>query len=425
MPSSKIGFIGLGAMGGGVAINLAKTGFSVTGYDIFQPLVDKLVAAGGKAGSTPAQTAQDADYLCIMVANAAQTTSAIFDGPSAAIHGLSQHKTIILLSTCPPAYLHELRAALDAADRPDVRLLDCPVSGGTIRAANGTLSIFSSGPPSHLHDAHDVLSAMSGGNLYTIPGGISSGTKVKTIHQLLAATNIATASEAMGLAASVGLNTAACVEHVKSNRGSSFMFENRAPHMLADDWTPLSALGIILKDCGIVTATARAGAFPTPLASCAEQVYLQGVSAGILRDDDAKLVTIYLPKGASSLVKECRDKDVKMVASHQVSAETVDDLLAGIHLAASVEAMAFCKFLGVERKTMCEIISKAAGWCEMFTRHVPGMLEKDEWTLKSCDGSKEVGDRLREAVRKCAQIGYPCSMATAALQQFYFAEKAT
>lgn len=410
-------------MGGGVAINLAKTGYSVTGYDIFQPLVDKLVAAGGHAGATPAQTAQDADYLCIMVANAAQTTSAIFDGPTSAINGLGPSKTIILLSTCPPAYLLELRQKLDEAGKSDIKLLDCPVSGGTIRAANGTLSIFASGPEDHLAEADEVLNTMSG-NLYKIPGGISSGTKVKTIHQLLAATNIALAAEAMGLAATVGLNTAAVVDHVKASAGTSFMFENRAPHMLANDWTPLSALGIILKDCGIVTATARAGAFPTPLASSAEQVYLQGVAAGILRDDDAKLVTIYLPSGSSGLVAQKKEADVKMVASHQVSKETVDELLAGVHLAASVEAMAFCKFLGVERKTMCEIISKAAGWCEMFTRYIPGMLEKDEWTLASCEGAEEVGGKLREAVRKCAQIGYPCSMASAALQQFYFADKA-
>ncbi|GAB7348194.1 hypothetical protein MBLNU459_g6198t1 [Dothideomycetes sp. NU459] len=423
MPSSRIGFIGLGAMGGGVAINLTKSGYPVTGFDIAQPLVDKLVAAGGKAGTTPALTAKDAEFLCIMVANAAQTTSVLFDGADGAIHGLGQDKTVILLSTCPPAYLHELRQKLDDAGRTDIRLLDCPVSGGTIRAADGTLSIFSSGPDADLAHAHDVLTCMSG-NLYKVEGGISSGTKVKTIHQLIAATNIILASEAMGLAATVKLNTPAVVDHVKRSDGTSFMFENRAPHMLADDWTPLSALAIILKDCGIVTATARAGAFPVPLASCAEQLYLQGVAAGLLRDDDAKLVTLYLPREAPSLVARGADANVRMVASHQVSADTVNDLLTGVHLAASVEAMAFCKHLGMDRRLMCTIISKAAGWCDMFTRHIPGMLEKDEWTLAHCEGATDVRKRLEEAVRKCAQIGYPCSMAAAALQQYYFADKA-
>ena len=393
MSSKNVGFIGLGAMGGGVAINLAKNGFSVTGFDLAKPLVDKLVEAGGKAASTPAETAKDADFLCIMVANAAQTSSALFDGDRAALKAFGKNKTVILLSTCPPAYLHELREKLDQAGRSDVRLLDCPVSGGTIRAADGTLSIFSSGTEADLDNAKEILECMSG-NLYRIAGGISSGTKIKTIHQLLAATNIVLASEAMGLAATVGLNTRKVYDHVKSNDGTSFMFENRAPHMLADDWSPLSALGIILKDAGIVTATGRAGYWPTPLANQAEQLYLQGLQAGLLRDDDAKLVTMYLDSASPSLVKEAASADVKMRSSHQVSADTVNDLLAGVHLAASVEAMAFCKHLEMDRHIMCEIISKAAGWCDMFTKHIPGMLEKDEWTLAHCEGAGAVLARL-------------------------------
>lgn len=420
MSSKVVGFIGLGAMGGGVAINLAKNGYQVTGFDLAKPLVDKLVEAGGKAGSTPAETAKGADFLCIMVANAAQTSSAIFEGDSPALNGLGKDKTIILLSTCPPAYLHELREKLDQAGRSDVRLLDCPVSGGTIRAANGTMSIFSSGKEADLDNAKDILNVMSG-NLYRIAGGISSGTKIKTIHQLLAATNIILASEAMGLAATAGLNTQKVFEHVKENDGTSFMFENRAPHMLADDWSPLSALGIILKDAGIVNATARAGYFPTPLANVAEQLYLQGLQAGLLRDDDAKMVTMYLASSSPSQVKECAEADVKMRSNHQISADTINDLLAGVHLAASVEAMAFCKHLEMDRKMMYEIISKAAGWCEMFTKHIPAMLEKDEWTLASCKDSQAVLERLERAIDRCKAVKYPCSMAAAALQQYYFA----
>lgn len=328
------------------------------------------------------------------VANSAQTSSALFDnGKDSALRGLSDGKTLILLSTCAPAYLHELREKLDKASRSDVKLLDCPVSGGTIRAADGTLSIFSSGEQADLDHAKDILDCMSG-NLYRIAGGISSGTKIKTIHQLLAATNIILASEAMGLAATAGLNTQKVFEHVKANDGTSFMFENRAPHMLADDWSPLSALGIILKDAGIVTATGRAGYFPTPLANMAEQLYLQGLQAGLLRDDDAKMVTMYLASSSASAVKECKDADVKMRSNHQISADTVNDLLAGVHLAASVEAMAFCKFLEMDRKMMYEIIAKAAGWNKMFTEHIPAMLEKDEWTLAACKDAPSVLDRL-------------------------------
>jgi len=402
-----------------MAINLAKSGFPVTGFDLYQPSVDKLVAAGGKQGATPAKAAEYADFIVIMVANKDQVTSLLFEGPDSAIHGIGKGKMIILCSTCPPDYLHQLRKLLDES-RSDVRLIDCPVSGGTIRAANGTLSIFAAGPKEDIDTANEVLDCMSG-NLYKVEGGISSGTKVKTIHQLLAATNIITASEAMGLAATVGLNTESVFNHVISHDGTSFMFENRVPHMIADNWSPLSALAIIWKDAGIVCDTGRDIKFPMPMASTAEQLYRAGNTAGMLKDDDAKLVQLYLPSDSGDLVARKAKANVNMAASHQVSADTVNDLLAGIHLAASVEGLAFCKALGMDTKLMYEIISKAAGWNKMFTDHMPAMLEKNEWTLAHCKGAESVRDRLSTAVDKAKAIKYPCPMATIALQQFFFA----
>lgn len=415
-----LAFAGLGAMGGGMAKNLVKNGYTVYGYDVYQPLVDSFVEAGGKAAKTPKEAASQADFFISMVANAAQNSSLLFEGDDAVIQGLGKGKTFILCSTTPPAFLHELRKRLDEeTGRPDVKLLDCPVSGGTLRAADGTLSIFESGPEADLDAARDVLQTMSK-NLYRM-GGISAGTKTKTVHQLLAATNIIASSEAMGLAATVGLNTQAVFEHVNSSDGASWMFENRVPHMLKNDWHPFSALAIIQKDAMIVTDTARRDHFPTPVADTAEQLYLQGEQAGLLKADDAALVQLYLPKAQNDLVSQMTQADVKMVSSHKVSKDTIADLLAGIHLAASVEGMAFCKHLGMDRKLMYEIISKAAGWNAMFTKCIPGMLEKDAWTLADCPQATDIGQKLSEAVDKCKTLNYPCPMASIALQQFNFA----
>jgi 3-hydroxyisobutyrate dehydrogenase len=419
----KIGFAGLGAMGGGMAKNLVKEGFEVTGYDVYQPLVDSFVEAGGRAAKTPKEAASNADFFVSMVANAAQNSSLLFDGEDSVVKGLGHGKTFILCSTTPPDFPPELRKRLDGeAARPDIKLLDCPVSGGTIRAANGTLSIFESGPNEHLDEAKEVLQTMSG-NLYRM-GEISAGTKTKTIHQLLAAINIISASESMGLSATVGLNSQAVVDHVNSSDGASFMFDNRAPHMLKNDWHPYSALGIILKDATIVTDTARKARFPAPVVDAAEQLYLRGEYAGLLKADDAAMVQLYLPASQGDLVSQATNADVNMAKSHQVSKEIVSDLLAGIHLAGSIEAMAFCKHLGVDRKIMYEIISKAAGWNAMFTKSLPAMLEADEWTLEACPDAEEVGRKLSDAVDKCRLIQYPCPMASAALQQYFFANLA-
>ncbi|WPG99871.1 Hypothetical protein R9X50_00269100 [Acrodontium crateriforme] len=419
----KISFAGLGAMGGGMATNLVKQGFEVTGYDVFHPLLDRFVESGGKPSYTPKEAAASADFMISMVANAAQTSSLLFEGDDAAVHGLGKGKTLILCSTISPAFVSEIRKRLDEEfKRSDIKLLDCPVSGGTLRAGDGELSIFSSGPDEDLQEAKQVLQAMST-NLYNM-GAIGNGAKAKTIHQLLAAINIATTAEVLGLAATIGLNTQSVFDAIQDSEGASFMFGNRGPHALTNDWHPYSALGIILKDAMIVTDTARKEQFPVPLACTAECTYLQGAQAGMLKDDDAKIVQLYLPPSQGDLVYQMTKADAMMTASYQISKDTIINLLCGIHLAASIEAMAFGKKLGVDGNLMYDIISKAAGSSGMFTKHIPSMLEKDQWKLSDCPDVEEVGRKLSEAVEKCRKINYPCPMAAAALQQFHFAKLA-
>jgi len=288
-PLPQIGFCGLGAMGGGMARNLAKEGFSVTGYDLYKPLISKLVEVGGKEASSPAEAAKDADFLILMVVNSAQADSVLFEPVTGAVQGLRPNTTIILCSTTAPKYLKDLRAHLDGpAGRPDLKLLDCPVSGGSIRAANGTLSIFSAGPDTDLDNASAVLNAMAN-PLYRIPGGISMGSVAKMCHQHQAAVNIITASEAMGLAAAAGLNTKAAYDAIIASKGRSWMFENRGPHMLASDWlTVHSAVSIIVKDCKIVTEHATSVDFPLALANTAQQLYIASIHAGQAKMDDAR-----------------------------------------------------------------------------------------------------------------------------------------
>lgn len=132
-------------------------------------------------------------------------------------------------------------------DRLDIYLIDSPVSGGTVRAAKGTLTILSSGTASALERGTAILTDLSE-KLYNIPGGIGAASNVKMVNQLLAGIHIAAAAEAMGLAAKMGLNTRQVYEIIVNAAGNSWMFENRVPHMLANDWHPHSALNIFVKD---------------------------------------------------------------------------------------------------------------------------------------------------------------------------------
>lgn len=351
-----------------------------------------------------------------MVATAAQIQSALFDEENGGIHELKKGATVILCSTGPPEYTPNVRKMLSSKGRSDVFLVDAPVSGGTIRAANGTLTILAAGEESAVGRAKEVLELMAGGNLWLIEGGLGSGTKVKMVHQVLAGIHICMTSEAMGFAAAMGVNSKRAFEALKGGEGTSWMFENRVPHMLSEDKTVYSALNIIVKDIGIVTAGGRAAGFPLFLSSATEQVLASGVSAGLGPIDDAALVGVYLPKDpalvfklASSTTTETEDeKKLKLVTQ----------LMAGVHLVAAAEAMSFGMKVGLEPKQLYQIISKAAGTSAMVIDRTPQLLS-GKWTSK-----RTVNDaiaELTESIEEANKIKYPLHLGGTALQLFQLA----
>lgn len=423
-PLPEIGFCGLGAMGGGMARHLAKSGFSVTGYDLYQPLVAKLVEAGGKAASSPASAAKNADFLILMVVNSLQADSVLFEPTEGAVTALRPNTTIILCSTTAPQYLKDLRAHLDGpAKRPDIRLLDCPVSGGSIRAALGTLSIFSAGLDADLDHGSVVLKALAE-PLYRIPGGISMGSVAKMCHQHQAAVNIITASEAMGLAAAAGLNTKAVFEAVILSKGRSWMFENRVPHMLANDWlTVHSAVSIILKDCKIVTEHATSVDFPLALANTAQQLYVAAVNAGQAKEDDAGLVRLYLPPGKDKSVGDLATQSPAATSGEaDITIETVIDIMAGINLASTRECLKFAKHVGMDLELLSDIILKGAGGSTIFDEVAPVLLKDPKLSLTSVQEADAIREKLEVGLLKAGKFRQPLPMAAAALQQFYFTE---
>lgn len=171
--------------------------------------------------------------------------------------GLPLRATIIICSTVPAAFLQDIQSNLEKMNRSDIFLVDSPVSGGTVRAANGSLTILSSGSHAALEQGQPVLMDLSE-KLYTIPGGIGAASNVKMVNQLLAGVHIAAAAEAMGLAAKMGLNTRQVYEIIVNAAGNSWMFENRVPHMLKNDYHPYSALDIFVKDLASLSSPAVA-----------------------------------------------------------------------------------------------------------------------------------------------------------------------
>ena len=142
MSTSKpaLAFAGLGTMGFGMASHLIKSGFPLIGYDIYQPLVDRLVAAGGQAAQTPRDAVKDVEFCVCMVAKIDDAVLLLFDPKAGAVSTMPSNITLLMCSTVAPADIEMLMERLKEAGRPDIRLIDSPVSGGAGRAANGTLS---------------------------------------------------------------------------------------------------------------------------------------------------------------------------------------------------------------------------------------------------------------------------------------------
>lgn len=231
-----------------MARHLLSQKFPVTGYDIYAPAVEAFKAGGGDGADNPSKAASEADILLLMVISASQVSSVLFAPETGAIHALREGAAIIISSTVPPSFYEELRERIENEfGRKDIHVLDCPVSGGTPRAADGTLSIFASGSKDALDFAQPVLSALSA-RLYKIPGGIGFGSKAKMCHQVMPEVDIALTAEVMALAARAGLNTQEVFDTVQASKGSSWIIGNRVPHMLQGDTKIYSAETSSQKD---------------------------------------------------------------------------------------------------------------------------------------------------------------------------------
>ncbi|KAK8096464.1 hypothetical protein PG999_012408 [Apiospora kogelbergensis] len=397
MASSKpeIAFIGLGAMGFGMATHLVNQGYKVTGFDVWGPTLERFVAAGGLAATTPAEAVRGKDYCVCMVATAQQAQAVLWDGEHAAVPALPRGAAVLLCSTVPCSYVQSLeQQLLDGREgRPDLLLVDAPVSGGAYRAADGTLSIMAGATDAAIEKTRFLLQEMSDpAKLYIVAGGIGAGSNMKMVHQVLAANQILSTSEALGFAAHLGLDLKKAADAVIASQGKSWMFEHRSPRSLDPNFQPIaSAVTIILKDTGIITAEARRAGFPTPMTSAAEQVYFTGVGRGYGADDDSSLVRLYWEgKGKVGPVAGTATTDEEKLA-------LVVALLKGIHLCSAGECIAFASRLGLDLDQVFELCINAAGGSAMLEAVGPEMIS----LVKNAGGAAagtQAGDNLEKVV---------------------------
>jgi 3-hydroxyisobutyrate dehydrogenase-like beta-hydroxyacid dehydrogenase len=296
----RVAVIGLGSMGMGAALNLVRaSGMQVAGCDPRETAREEFAAAGGTGVARAADLPEGTEAVLVLVVNAQQAEAALF-GPEGAALRLAPGAVIVVSSTMAP---EEARRLAARAETGGFLYVDAPVSGGAVGARAGQMTVMASGLPAAMAKAKPVLEAVSK-KVWVLGEAPGLGSTMKVVHQLLAGVHIAVAAEAMALGIKSGLDPQTLFEIVTGAAGNSWMFQNRMPHVLAGDETPLSAVDIFVKDLGLVGDLARSVAFPAPLAAQAHQFFVSARAQGHGGKDDAFVIRAYQALSGIRLPKE-------------------------------------------------------------------------------------------------------------------------
>lgn len=281
-PSPVVGIVGLGVMGGAMSRHIAAAGYEVIGFDI-----DSSLAA--KCGIIPADSAAavalEADVVLVSLPTAESVDEASNSLASAGRAGL----VVVEMGTFPIEVKQRARTVLEAAG---AAVLDAPVSGTGLQAADATMVIYASGDPGAFAAAKPVLDHISKRTFYL--GEFGNGSRMKFVANLLVSVHTLAAAEAHRLGAACGLDPQTVQEVIGAGVGSSKIFDIRGPMMAAGVYEPPSArLAIILKDSRIIADQARAVGAPTPLLDAALPQYSAAADRG-LGDLDAAALHLHL-----------------------------------------------------------------------------------------------------------------------------------
>jgi 3-hydroxyisobutyrate dehydrogenase-like beta-hydroxyacid dehydrogenase len=283
----KTAVIGLGSMGYGIATSLLRAGHNTYGYDVNPAQTVRFAAEGGSAGALE-QVAPNLNIVVVVVLNAVQTETVLF-GPEGVADKLPKGAAVISCATVAPEFARQMAARCTALG---LHYLDAPISGGAAKAAMGKLSVMASGTPQAFAGAAPALSAMAE-TVFELGDSAGAGSAMKAVNQLLAGVHIAAMAEALTFGMTQGVTPDRFLEVISKCAGTSWMLENRAPHIVAGDYTPHSSVNIWPKDLGIVLDIAREAKFSAPITAAALQQFLAAAGQGLGGEDDAAVAKVY------------------------------------------------------------------------------------------------------------------------------------
>ena len=254
----RIGFIGLGNMGGPMAANLVKAGFALTVHSRTQARAAPVLALGAAWAESPAEVARKADIVVTMLPDSPDVEQVAL-GPRGVAEGCSAGMVLVDMSTILPAASRRIAAALA---QKGVSMLDAPVSGGPQGAAAASLSIMVGGPAETFDRCLPVLQAL--GKKIVHMGGNGSGCMAKLCNQVACVLNLLGVSEMLVLGCKAGLDLTLLCDVVSAGAGASWMLSNQGPKMLKRDFAPGFAIDLQAKDTRLIAAAASELAVALP-----------------------------------------------------------------------------------------------------------------------------------------------------------------
>ena len=263
---AKIGFVGLGIMGGPMAAQLIKGGHDLYLYSIPSVPTD-LVAAGGKACANGKEVAQKADIVIVMVPDTPHVQSALFDANGIA-EGLSKDKTVIDMSSISPIATKGFAQKINALG---CDYLDAPVSGGEVGAKNATLSIMVGGSEAAFARVKPLFELM--GKNVTLVGGNGDGQTAKVANQIIVALNIEAVAEALLFAAKAGADPARVRQALMGGFASSKILEVHGERMIKRTFDPGFRIELHQKDLNLALSSARELGVSLPNTATAQELF--------------------------------------------------------------------------------------------------------------------------------------------------------
>ena len=293
----KVCVIGLGSMGFGIASSLIKNGHEVYGLDKDKNHTDRLQKAGGK-NEELSKICKIVDVVVIVVLNSIQTEQILF-GKHGIVEQLNKETLIIVCTTVSPQFAREMA---EKCNQYNIHYLDAPMSGGSVKSENGQLSYMVSGSKLALQKAHLILEATAE-KVFQLGEEPGKGSAMKSVNQMLAGIHISAMAEALTFGITQGIEPEKFLEVISKCAGTSWMLENRAPHIIDNDYTPKSSINIWPKDLGIVLDIAKNSNFSAPLTAIAMQQFVAAAGSGLANEDDAAVAKVYAKNAGVNLPK--------------------------------------------------------------------------------------------------------------------------